>query len=794
MRHPALSLSIAALALGLCDTTTYAQGLPFPDAPPESEAAREGVETHRFVALPKRVRQHLERNSGRVRAAGGKAARVGGETFLSPVFLGAILAHDLSRAGLERDPDKLGDIGHMVNTPDFYSSIGMFNVSLRAGDAAWTTAAKASRAAGLGRAVAPGSLGRVSASAVSHLRGNLVLATALTAPRLVRVDFGGATFSQMVQGDFSDLKLNVGKGDWGGWDELGITLGTFAVAGPPVRALVRGSTRRFAWPGLRKLGRIASRKIGARVARTAAVKGGLAVAPVPGTRVAAGLLTAGEVAWGVVELGGILFAAHELEAPITRWNDSRKMADDANGAVENLLTMARDVESMNSETRKKTQEEISKLEKKLEEEYQRMLWDLQGVALSEIRSGATGEKITLDLLKSLDPNELGHIHFQGLEFDAAKENYGDLVARFRAQADDLWSDSDRDRESKRKALERLYEQMFLELGHTTLGPLESFNGGRAITAERLARVSPATAGTLLRYSNVRFPLTKDNFLSVPHQLGGSNFQRVVSDRSAKIVELHEKLFEERKMLDPETAIEDAIVKVAMVFADARDYLYLEQGIKDETFLQRLSRWGESQEELGDMVNTIIEEVGPWEALPAQTLSLKLRYKDHGGLSGRDAGGLGGSYDRWLEDAKANVRQIYDAGNVSDDAITPRAREAKKKSGWGRLKFWDKNESETYHLADSWSISGNRRQLFEQEIRVYAEAMKLVKDPALKQRLGTEIAVVTALRSLDDEIVAGILADDPTEEELAAEAAVVGPRLPDPNIGLIGATESATSGR
>jgi hypothetical protein len=400
--------------------------------------------------------------------------------------------------------------------------------------------------------------------------------------------------------------------------------------------------------------------------------------------------------------------------------------------------------------------------------------------MSQIRVGKNGRILNKEFLRSIDPRELANIHFVDLEFDGAKERYEALVERVLGDAAKL--------SGKRDSLERLFEQMIFEMDMFVGGRLESFRSGAAITAERLARLSPSMQRSVLAYDNVRFPMTHLNFLSVPHPLGGENFQHVVLDRAEKIVELHETLHSQQLLLDPESAVDEAIVAVAMVFADYRDYLYLDQAIADETFLQRLLRWGEPQETLAAMVDTILQEVGPWEALPAQTLSLRLRYKDHPGLPGRSTKGLEASYDRWLKNAQSKVRGVYAAGMASDRAITPTARERKKKSGWGRLKFWKKDEADSYHLADSWQISDNRRQLFEQEIRVYAEAMRLASGNGLKQRLGTELAVVTALRSLDDEIVAGILAPEPKDED---PPVAYGPQTQDPNRGLIGAMEDGT---
>ncbi|RMG18712.1 MAG: hypothetical protein D6731_01340 [Planctomycetota bacterium] len=787
------------LPLALLSPTgaTAQEGLPLPPGVPgevlraEAEPSASGVRTHRFVVLPRRVREHLERNAARYRRGAADAV----DLVASPVFAGAILASELARGIDEGDPDKPGDVAHMVNTPEFYSGIAAFNLALRAGDGAWNTAAKAAQRAGLGRVAPAGTVGRISSRAVGALRSNLVLAVALTLPHAVRVDFGGATLSQVIKGDLSQLDVSVRKGEWTGWDELAITLGSFAVAGPPVRALVRGfAVRRFAFPGLKRLAGLAGRLILRRVRRTAAAKAAAAAAPIPGSRIAAGALTVGEALWAIGELGGVLFAAGKIEEPVSRWNDQRKMNDELRAAVEHLLTVARDAEDLDSTRAEELRAELSRLREDLAGAYERMAGELISVAGSPIRFPRDGRPLDAAALRAVDPTELRGLHYVDLEFPFARARYEEIVGRTLDRAAELLAAG-----GGRRALEALFEQMYLELGpHTVSEALGSMRdpveSRRRLTPEVLAGLTLEELREALAYENVRFPLTHSNFLSVPHRLAGENFQRVVQKNAERILALHEEIHRTQQLLDPEGALDEAIVRVAQRFADKRDYLYLQQAIADETLLGRLRRWGERPEALGALVDGVLRDVGPWEALPGQTLALRQRYERAGGLPGRGAEALRGSVRRWLLDAQARLRGLEASGRVSADALAPRARPPRKKKGWARLKFWEKDEDDSYHLAEGWRVSDNRRQLFEQEQLVYREALRLVRGTRLRERLATEVAVVEALRSLDDELLAAILAPLGADEEVAEEDEAPrgsGEELPLESPGMVGALDSAT---
>ncbi len=303
-------------------------------------ANRETARTHRFDRAPNAVRAALNERAAEIiddaeRAAGTSTANAaerpsvgararrlaatGGRMLADPRFAGAIVISDLANAGINRDPDAVDDTMHALTTPEFFAGLGLFNASMMAGEA---VAARPFRA--LTGRVGAESLAGKAAGALKH---NLVLAGALTVPRMIEVDFGGFTFGDAVKGDFSELSeasMNF-RADIDAQD-IGITLGAFAVAQP-------------VWSGIKRIGGALARKVGARLARTAVVKGALAVAPVPGSRVVAGLLTAGEILWGAVDLAGLLFTAHKIEEPIKEWNDHRRSVNAVKESTDALLDL-----------------------------------------------------------------------------------------------------------------------------------------------------------------------------------------------------------------------------------------------------------------------------------------------------------------------------------------------------------------------------------------------------------------------------------------------------------------------
>jgi hypothetical protein len=207
-------------------------------------------------------------------------------------FGGAVVASEASRAAASGNVDAVGDALRAPISPEFLFGLAVFDGSLRA---------------------MTGLTSRIPV--LSHvgeaLKQNLVLAGALTVTSAVEVDLGGLSYGDVVRGDLSALQgASVRLGDVDA-QSLGITMGSFAIAQP----IWRGARSLFG-----RLGPIVAR----RLAATAAIKAGLAVAPVPGTRVAALILTAGEVALAVGELAGLLTVAHTIEQPLQAANERRR--------------------------------------------------------------------------------------------------------------------------------------------------------------------------------------------------------------------------------------------------------------------------------------------------------------------------------------------------------------------------------------------------------------------------------------------------------------------------------------
>ncbi len=253
-----------------------------------------------------------------------RTAGAAGRMLADPRFAGAIVVSDLARAGLEGNPDAAGDTFAALETPEFWAGIGMFNASMMAGEAVTAPAFKR-----LTGRIGANSLGARAAGALKH---NLVLAGALTVPRLFEVDFNGFTFGDAVNGEFGEL--SEASISWSGEvsaQDVGITLGAFAIAQP-------------VWKAIKKGGAYIGKRLLARLARTAAVKGALAVAPVPGSRVVALALTIGEVLWTVVDLAGLLFTAGKIEEQVVEWNDHRRSVNAVQEATDALVDAFEDGE------------------------------------------------------------------------------------------------------------------------------------------------------------------------------------------------------------------------------------------------------------------------------------------------------------------------------------------------------------------------------------------------------------------------------------------------------------------
>ena len=224
-------------------------------------------------------------------------------------FGGAIVLSEAGRAAAEGDVDAVGDALRAPASPEFLASLAIFDGAIRAGNAVTR------------RLPTPGQLGNA-------LKQNLVLAGALTVTSAVEVDLNGFSYRDLTRGDFSRLRgARVGMRDVDG-QSLAITMGAFAVA-------------QGVWNGAKRIARPFAAAVGRRLARTAVLKAGLAVAPVPGTRVAALLITGVEVALAVGDLAGLLMTAQAIDEPLQAANERRRRRGAVDEAEEGVATTSR---------------------------------------------------------------------------------------------------------------------------------------------------------------------------------------------------------------------------------------------------------------------------------------------------------------------------------------------------------------------------------------------------------------------------------------------------------------------
>lgn len=314
-------------------------------------------------------------------------------------FIGGIIVSDLARAGwagANGDPtakDQAGDLGHALTTPEFYAGVGMFNLVYANGDrvvgklgANYIAEAASKEGAGF--------FTKLLGGAGSFLKENVVLAAALTIPRMIQMDFGGFNLVEaakktggglwntitgvggdLIHGRFGEIGHTLGKA-WSpfgdefsklgnfkisssfnpfskqAWQDIGITLGSFILAKP-------------LWAGIKAIGKKVITKWLIRQAVAAPIEAGALVVPVGGEVAIAGIqigLTAWtivDVAIAAVDLGGLLLTAHALEAPFRDWNDNRNFENAAQSARDNYLAVTR--ENGGNPDPKKLQEAMAKL-------------------------------------------------------------------------------------------------------------------------------------------------------------------------------------------------------------------------------------------------------------------------------------------------------------------------------------------------------------------------------------------------------------------------------------------------
>jgi hypothetical protein len=227
-----------------------------------------------------------------------------------PAGIGAgVVLAEAAHGALEGNSDAVRDAAKSPLSPEFIVQIALFDASLRG------SGALANRLPG------KSALG-------TALKSNLALAGALTVASAVQVDLAGFTLGDAVHGDFEkldDASIGVGAVDP---QNLGITLGAFAVAQP-------------VWTGIKRASGYFGRRLATRFLRTAAVKGALAVAPVPGSRVVALALTVGDVAMAAFDLAGLLVVGQAMERPAREWNDDRRASNEITERARTLAEATR---------------------------------------------------------------------------------------------------------------------------------------------------------------------------------------------------------------------------------------------------------------------------------------------------------------------------------------------------------------------------------------------------------------------------------------------------------------------
>jgi hypothetical protein len=391
MKVHALTLAVAlAGGFGLAHAQDSGDGLPA--GPVGSGSSAANTETN--AGTPANVNvPNPGRLSPLVRTSMGNAvaSRVKGvvkdafDPYQSGTFIGGIAVSDLGQAGwagLKGDPtakDQVDDLGHALTTPEFYAGVGMFNLVYANGERlvgqkfGMDLLSKAGADAGASTGA------KVLGTAAGAAKENIVLAAALTIPRLVQFNFGG--FNLLKAGEdlgssitkpIADLNPfnfhpgNIGTDLLGGvksffgeasklkntsvsssfkfdkqhFEDLGITLGSFILAKP-------------LWAGIKKIGAGILEKFIARQTVAAEIEGGEVLAgggpedpvgDVAAVATEAGLLgwTLFDVVKGAFDLGGLLLTANAIQQPIQNWNDKRQFQDAANSAMQNYLNVTKE--------------------------------------------------------------------------------------------------------------------------------------------------------------------------------------------------------------------------------------------------------------------------------------------------------------------------------------------------------------------------------------------------------------------------------------------------------------------
>jgi hypothetical protein len=186
----------------------------------------------------------------------------------------------------------------------------------------------------------------------------------------------------------------------------------------------------------------------------------------------------------------------------------------------------------------------------------------------------------------------------------------------------------------------------------------------------------------------------------------------------------------------------ALREASRAFGNHRDFLYIDAAIEDVEFVDRLTRSGETKENMNALSNRIMDDYGAWLALPGQTSLLLSEYerriahaRETGDLSdipGGDLDAFEAKYERYKERARDKVREIYGARRVDSDEFAPGS--------------------------ENFLPSRNRDEVFAQEIALYRRLLETATDPDIRDRLLAEIETLEAIREVEGRLRANILGD------------------------------------
>jgi hypothetical protein len=333
-------IAVGALLLAtLLPTVARAQDKPAPPANPLSDRISLAIE------------RQFEKEKAKREGQGAIERRVKGATgaILDGRFIGAIALNDLANAGIDHDKDAVDDLGYALSTPEFYAGIGLFNGTYKVADKVVNGAASKLIPARV--AAAEGGLKGLAAKGTGFLKHNLILATAMTLPRVFELDFGGFNLKSAGKGLLSGVGgVFTGKGLSGfknlgdevkklggtrlhirpdiAWKDLGITLGSFAAAG-------------VVWEGVKTVGKIALKKLATRFLISAPLQAAALTVPVGG-EIFDAVVNVGLIAWTVVDLAGLLFTANKIEEKVQHESDQRTFEKAAAEARDRFLAVTRE--------------------------------------------------------------------------------------------------------------------------------------------------------------------------------------------------------------------------------------------------------------------------------------------------------------------------------------------------------------------------------------------------------------------------------------------------------------------